>query len=118
MSEDKSLNKVKGAYGEDMACQYLLDHGQKIVARNYQCRFGEVDLITTQAQVLHFVEVKNRSTDLVPGRYAVNHNKQKHIRNVAMYFLTQYPNYRDWVICFDVIEITDGQIDYLENCFY
>ncbi len=34
-----------GRYGEDVAVQYLIDHGVVVLARNWRCRLGEVDIV-------------------------------------------------------------------------
>ncbi|MBN2899550.1 MAG: YraN family protein [Clostridia bacterium] len=52
------MSKVLGDYGERLAEDYLVGKGHRIIGRNYNCRFGEVDLITVYEDVLHFVEVK------------------------------------------------------------
>lgn len=118
MTDDKHLNKAKGNYGEDLACQYLATNNFQILTRNFHCQFGEIDIIAAKDAVIHFVEVKNRTSDLVPGRFAVNANKQKHIKKVANYFLTQRNLLYDYLISFDVVEITNNNIEFLENCFY
>lgn len=118
MTNQKHLNKAKGNYGEDLACQFLLANGFRILARNFACQFGEVDIIATKDAVIHFIEVKNRTKDLIPGRFAVNANKQKHIKKVANYYLTQRNLLFDYLIAFDVIEITEQNLEFLENCFY
>ena len=40
-----AVKGTKGAWGEDCAAAYLRRHGYRILARNYSCRFGEIDLI-------------------------------------------------------------------------
>ena len=40
------LNKDIGSYGEDLACEYLLDIKHKILARNFRSKLGEIDIIT------------------------------------------------------------------------
>lgn len=50
-----------GAYGEKLAAQYLRESGMEIVARNWRCRYGELDLIVQDPQITAFVEVKTRS---------------------------------------------------------
>ncbi len=114
----QAFNQVKGIAGEDAACRYLRQHGYRILLRNYRGRHGEVDIIALHNRVLHFIEVKNRTGDMIAGRYAVNSNKQKHIRDTAQVFLTCYPQWADCLMSFDVVEITDGKLEYLENCFY
>lgn len=118
MTSKQTLNQEFGEYGEDIASRFCCKQNFKIIKRNYRCRFGEIDIIAQQGNTLHFIEVKNRSRDLIPGRYAVNANKQRHIRQTAQCFLLQNALENDCLISFDVIEITDGQIEFLENCFY
>ena len=47
-----------GALGEDIAVQYLTDQGYAVVSRNYRKKWGEIDIIVTKGEVVHFVEVK------------------------------------------------------------
>lgn len=51
-----------GAWGEGLTARYLLDLGWEIVARNWRCEHGEVDLLARDGGVLVVVEVKTRST--------------------------------------------------------
>jgi putative endonuclease len=50
-----------GAFGEDAASAFLVERGYQIVARNYRCEFGEIDIIARASKALVFVEVKTRS---------------------------------------------------------
>ena len=50
-----------GQAGEDLACAHLVDSGMRILARNYRCRVGEIDLVARDGETLVFVEVKERS---------------------------------------------------------
>ena len=114
----KTFNQELGQRGEDLAAEFCHKNKFKIVARNYRCRFGEIDIIAWQDSVLHFIEVKHRTRDLIPGRFAVNKGKQKRIRSTAQYYLTQHNLTNQCLTSFDVIEITDGCFEFLENCFY
>jgi putative endonuclease len=114
----QTLQQEFGQYGEDLAARFCRQHHFKIIARNYKCRFGEIDIIAERDGVVHFIEVKNRSKDLIPGRYAVNTSKQCHIRKAAQNYLMQHNLTNTCLVAFDVIEITDGNLEFLENCFY
>ena len=113
-----TFNQEFGHYGEDLATSFCRKQNFKIIKRNYRCRFGEIDLIAQHDDVLHFIEVKNRTRDLIPGRFAVNNKKQIHIRKSAQNYLQENKLTNDCLVSFDVIEITDGKIEFLENCFY
>ena len=80
--------QVTGKLGEDLATKYLEKIGYKIVARNFRCRQGEIDIIARSTEELVFVEVKTR-TNLSYGSpaEAVDFTKQKHMEKVAKYYL-------------------------------
>ena len=51
-----------GRRGEDCAAAYLERAGYRIIARNWRCREGEIDVIVAQTDIVAFVEVKTRSS--------------------------------------------------------
>ena len=100
-----SNNKVLGAFGEEIACNYLKSNGYRILERNFSCRAGEVDIIASQDDMIVFVEVKTRSSE----RYgspseAVSAAKQGKIVKTALYYM-QSKRLLDYMCRFDVIEI-------------
>lgn len=113
----KIRNGITGKQGETLAVLFLENKGYKILARNFKTKFGEIDIIAKDKDVIVFVEVKSRST-LAFGRpiEAINIHKQRKIRQVAEYYLMiSNQSYND---CrFDVIEIVDEQIIHEENAF-
>ena len=59
-----SVNKRKiGSLGEDMAVEFLKSRRVKILERNYQNRFGEIDIIAREDNTLLFIEVKYRKNE-------------------------------------------------------
>lgn len=55
--------KELGQKGEDLACEYLVKNGYKILGKNYRIKFGEIDIIARKKglfadETIHFVEVK------------------------------------------------------------
>ncbi|MFJ4650322.1 YraN family protein [Nocardia sp. NPDC088792] len=94
-----------GAHGEELAARFLRDAGMEIVARNWRCRYGELDLIVRDGDVTVFVEVKTRSS-LVCGQpaEAVTYLKQQRIRRLALVWLHEQPG--PWLhVRFDVISV-------------
>jgi len=85
-------NQITGTIGERAATKYLLKLGYQIVAQNFRCRFGEVDIIAQELNhTLVFTEVKTRkSLSYGYPSEAVNHKKQHHILNTSQYFLKYY----------------------------
>jgi putative endonuclease len=53
----------RGEPGEELACAHLRARGMKVLARNYRCRSGEIDVIAEDGGTLVFVEVKERRGD-------------------------------------------------------
>lgn len=97
--------KELGNLGEKLAVEYLQKENYKIIKRNFYCRQGEIDIIATKNEQIIFIEVKTRSSNLfgTPAE-AVNILKQKHMKQVANYFL--YKNNLIQVSTrFDVIEV-------------
>jgi putative endonuclease len=77
-----------GPWGERRVRRYLRLRGYRIVAQNYRCRCGEVDLIARRGGVLAFVEVKTRRGDYHGGPLAaVTHAKRERLRRVAAQYL-------------------------------
>ncbi|MDZ4265477.1 MAG: YraN family protein, partial [Mycobacterium sp.] len=58
-----------GAMGEQLAVDHLGQLGWRVLARNWRCRYGELDVIATDdtAQTIVFVEVKTRTGEQFGG---------------------------------------------------
>lgn len=117
---DEIMNKRQiGMTYEQRAADYLVHHGHRILARNYRCRFGEIDLVSEQNGTLVFSEVKFRST----ARYgtpmqAVHPKKQKTISNVASFYLYRNGYSLQTPCRFDVIAVSEQEICVYENAFF
>lgn len=108
-----------GKIGEEIAQNYLIQKGYKIITTNYRSRFGEIDIIAFKDGCTVFVEVKFRSS-LVFGRplEAITRSKLRKLIKTAQFYLFGQKKvnseYR-----FDAIEIfgstTDYKIDHVEN---
>ena len=97
-------SNLSGAWGEALAAKYLQKKRYKIVATNYRCRFGEIDLIATDRKYLVFVEVKLRKSDKFASAHEfVDNRKQDRIRTTASFYLSEFPT--SLQPRFDVIEI-------------
>ena len=70
----------EGLWGELFAGRYMKDHGYYLIATNYSCRFGEIDLIGLRDGFVCFVEVKTRSENAISEpKEAVDKDKQQNI---------------------------------------
>lgn len=119
----KKDNRKKGQQGEALAVKYLTrQKGHRILARNYHCPQGEIDIISKTGETLVFTEVKFRNSTRfgLPAK-AVHYSKQQHIIQSAFRYLNEF-GYDGQNLRFDVIEIVarDGKfwIRHDENAFY
>ncbi|MBI5418378.1 YraN family protein [Candidatus Poribacteria bacterium] len=96
-----------GKSGENEAEKFLKKSGYKILERNYRTRYGEIDIIAKDKDVLVFVEVKNRKDNKYgEPEEAVTFHKQKQISKVAVHYLTCNKFFQ--TACrFDVVSISD-----------
>lgn len=93
-----------GRWGEGIAAEYLRKKRYTIVAANYRCRFGEIDLIAENRQFLVFVEVKLRkSAAFAEAMEFVDQRKQERLKETAAIYLSQNETQKQ--PRFDVIEI-------------
>ena len=88
-----------------MACEYLRGLGYQIVARNFRCRSGEVDIVARDGEATVFVEVKDRGSDSHgEGHEAVTFGKRRRIVRAAQLFAASRGLF-DARLRFDVISI-------------
>lgn len=79
-----------GSAGEDAALKMYLDNGFELVARNYQTKYGEIDLIVKNEKFLVFAEVKTRTpASWGKGYAAVTYYKKQKIFKTALLFLRE-----------------------------
>ncbi len=97
-----------GRAGEDAALDVYRRRGYRLVARNWRCRIGELDLILARADLLVFCEVKTRRGSAFGGGFeAVTARKRAKVRSVAEAFL-QTSGARPRVTRFDVASVSLG----------
>jgi putative endonuclease len=77
-----------GRYGENTAEQFLRNKGYEIVDRNVRTRYGEIDLIAADGDVLVFVEVRTRSgVGYGTPAESVTWRKRRKLRELALAYL-------------------------------
>jgi putative endonuclease len=97
-----------GKTGEDLAASELTALGYAIVARRYRTRFGEIDIVATEAGSMVFVEVRRKS-GLGYGAAAesVTPDKQRRVVRMAVDYLARHDLYEKCAVRFDVVAIDD-----------
>jgi len=106
------MSKAKGNLAEDKACQFLDENGFMIVERNFYSRFGEIDIIASKDEVLHFIEVKS-GLDYQSAIQNITPSKlRKFIKTLNVYMKK---NALDVDFMIDAIVVTPKDIEIVEN---
>lgn len=108
-----------GAAGEDLAAAWYQDHGFVVVARNWRCREGEIDLVCARRRLLVICEVKTRTSDSFghPAE-AVGYRKQQKLRALARLWMeSEGGRTRPAEIRFDVAAVLGGELEIIEAAF-
>lgn len=88
---DKTEKRIIGDIGEEYTCDYLKSFGYKILSRNYNCRYGELDIVAINGKYIAFVEVKTRHLNpMIRPCLAVNKSKQIKIMRSAYLYLKEH----------------------------
>jgi len=106
-----------GAAGEARAAAWYQSHGYLVLARNWRCKEGELDLVVARGRQVVFVEVKTRSSDRfgVPAE-AITVVKQRRLRVLASRYLAASDT-RAGELRFDVVSILAGRLEVIEAAF-
>lgn len=116
--------KLLGRWGEALVAADLRRRGHTLLAAGWQCRQGEIDLISSDGKYIIFTEVKLRkNADFAPARAFVDGRKQGKLRVTAELYLAQNPTALQ--PRFDVAEVyaaqgmetRDPKIQYIEDAF-
>lgn len=98
------INK-SGLWGEIFAARYLRDNDYDIIAANYRCRMGEIDIIAEKDGTVSFVEVKTRNENpMFAPMEAVDSQKQRKLIAAAQVYMREIKE--ELPSEFDVIEVT------------
>jgi putative endonuclease len=97
--------KGYGDEGEEAAVRFLEARGYRVRARNFSCRYGELDVVAEHGDTVCFVEVRMRSTAVWGDpSHTVSFAKQRKVVKAALHYLLAH-RLRDRMIRFDVISV-------------
>lgn len=110
----------RGAQAEQVAARWLQQQGLTLVQTNYRCRFGEIDLILREGEVLVFAEVRLRSNrDFGGAAASIDIHKQAKLIRTAQHYLgtlSHIPRCRFDALLLDTPDGSGG-IEWLKNAF-
>ena len=95
-----------GRRGENAACKFLESRGMTILARNWKCRAGELDIVALDENELVFAEVKTRSKldNYLPGAN-LSDTQKKRIRRGARVYMRKHHIPENIAVRFDLVEV-------------
>jgi putative endonuclease len=111
--------RAQGGLAENTAAEFLRGSGYRILERNFNSPFGEIDIIASDGGYTVFVEVKSRnSAEFGRPQEAVNTKKQKHMIKTAISYLKIH-KLAGTDMRFDVIAIGPGSgvIEHIKAAF-
>ncbi|MBS9778685.1 MAG: YraN family protein [Campylobacteraceae bacterium] len=100
-----------GLSGEKKAVKFLKKQHLEILQTNFHSRFGEIDIIAKDKDILHFIEVKT-SKNYDPLDRITPQKFQKILKTID-YYMYQNPNQYDYQI--DAILVRDDKIEWIQN---
>ncbi|MDQ7066716.1 MAG: YraN family protein [Sulfurimonas sp.] len=106
------MSRAKGNLAEDKACDFLYENGFSILERNFYSRFGEIDVIATKDDVLHFVEVKS-GEDYEKAIQNITRSKLSKLLKTCDVYMKKNSYDGDYML--DALVVTPESIELLEN---
>lgn len=103
-----------GQRGEDLAAAWYAARGYELLARNWRCGEGELDIVCRQGPEVVFCEVKTRASGAFgPPEAAVTAAKRQRIRRLSARWL-RVTGTRCSVVRFDVAAVRGDRVEVLE----
>ena len=96
----------KGSEAENLACAYLEARGLTLLAANYRCRYGELDLVMRDGAHLVVVEVRSRRSNRHGAPEAsITSRKRRCLMRAAQCFIRDNPQFNGMMLRFDVVGV-------------
>ena len=120
LSREQATTTDIGQEAELIASEYLKKHGLSYVEKNFHSRYGEIDLIMKDQNILVFVEVRYRkSTNTMHALESITHAKCERIIKTAEYYIQSQKKPLNIDYRIDVIsmsgEFDNAHIDWIQN---
>jgi len=93
-----------GREGEALAAAFLQQKGYQILARNWRCRLGEIDIIAVKQGELVFVEVKSGHNSFFNPLDKIDQRKKAKLTALAQYYL-DYVYQKEVPVRFDAVSV-------------
>jgi putative endonuclease len=104
MRADRRRAYVGGRRAEAIACWLLRAKGYRILARNWRCPLGEIDILARRGPVLAAIEVKRRSTG-ASALESVGIHQRRRIERALLAYVARHPHLAQLDWRFDAIAV-------------
>jgi putative endonuclease len=112
------VNRSLGMSGEEAAAAWYVANGYDVVARNWRCREGELDLIVRTGRTYVFCEVKTRTSRAFGAPVeAITRDKQQRVRRLAATWLQRDAPRPAAAIRFDVASVEGAEVEVMQGAF-
>ncbi|MVW74775.1 YraN family protein [Pseudomonas xionganensis] len=114
-------SQASGQAAEALALRHLQQHGLRLLAQNWRCKVGELDLVMLDGTTVVFAEVRYRRHSAWGGAVeSVDARKREKLARAASHFLQQQPRWAHAPCRFDVIAIDamePPRLNWIQNAF-
>lgn len=117
-------SKKCGMQGDELTAKYLTGLGFKIIAKNFHSRYGELDLVAANENLILFVEVKTRKANslVLPAEAVFNSKIKKIIKTAVIFLEKKNEQFKFLQPRFDVSEVimkacNSTSVNHIENAF-
>lgn len=118
----KPSTQTLGRQTEALALKHLQNQGLQLIARNWSCRGGELDLVMLDSDTVVFIEVRYRSSERYGGAIeSIDLRKRSRITLAAQRYLQSETRWQAYPCRFDVVTLKPGNltpsVQWLKNAF-
>jgi len=115
-----TTRQQRGQNAEALAANFLRERGYSIIATNWHCRYGEIDIVARQGETIVFVEVRARSLGGTATAFeSIGARKQARLTAAAQSYLAAHElddsNWRVDAIAVGLRGSADPVIEHVEN---
>lgn len=109
---------MDGSQAEDRALQHLQQHGLRLLARNWRCKLGELDLVMQDGDTVAVVEVRSRArANHGAAAETVDWRKRRKLVRATRLWLARQPQFAEQPLRFDVVTLDAGRIEWRREAF-
>jgi putative endonuclease len=109
---------VDGSGAEARALEYLQGHGLRLLARNWRCKLGELDLVMQDGETVAVIEVRSRArSDYGAAAETIDARKQARLIRATRLWLAQRPQLAERPLRFDVVTFDADALEWRREAF-